>query len=861
MHLVRGKVTLIVALCPLLPIAAQSGGALMPAALTATRIHVAPTIDGSSSDVAWATGPSDADFRQFAPLDGAPATLRSEVRVRYDDRALYFFVRAYDPCPDSIVRRLSRRDTFDATADQVRLLIDPLHDRRTGYDFIVTASGVQSDAALFDDGKEDYSWDGIWRVATRIDSLGWTAEFAVPFSQLRFAEHRAPTFGIFVARWVGRSGERASIPHYSRALPGLVSQMGTLGGLRDLAPPATLVLSPYALARARNLAPAPAQTGTMESRATFGGDVKWLPRPNLSLDATLNPDFGQVEADPAVLNLSGVEVFQPERRPFFLEGASLLTLPLADDGSGQLFYTRRIGQRPLLLDQFGAADSQTETRILGAAKVTAHPTPSTSVAALSAITDEAFGRWRPDGTGKYLIEPRASALVFRVQQSLRAGRSSIGLMVTRLDRDADSVTSTFLPSSSRAAAITAQQQTSDGVYQASAWLLASDVRGSAAAIAQMQLSTVHAYQRPDDRIAFDSTRERLRGRGGFISVGKVGGGISRFSASYRRIDPGVDVNDLGFLTVSGVQGVSTSAGIARNTPGQIAGIAYRRSNLSLALDGNWSTAGLAYDRGFTLTGGFQLANLALVQATVTQQLPGAFCSVSCTRGGPAVVDPPRATAVLDFTGDPRRAFVAHANLEVDRDDEGRSHAMGVQLDATWRIRSNLDASLAAHALNEHKAWFYYGQFGDATSDTTHFAVARLDVATRSITARVNYALSTSLTLQWYGQAHVSRGEAGDLRELADPRSADWTARFRPYGDSTLRSNPGGIDFKRSRSNAVLRWEYRPGSSLFVVWTQGRDVDGRTAARIGLWPSNDFRELFTTRPKNVIAIKVSYRVGH
>ena len=826
--------------------------------LTAVRVSASPTIDGRDDDAAWTTGPVTEDFRDFAPREGIMPALRTSVRIRYDDRALYFFVRAYDPAPDSVVRRLARRDTYDNTADQIVLFLDPFHDGRTGYEFMVSASGVKADATLFDDDGEDLSWDGVWEAATRLDSLGWTAEYAIPFRQLRFAEHRAPEFGLFVGRWVGRSGERMSVPQYSRAKAGLVSQMGVLTGLRDLAPSRALEATPYSLARVRNLASADAEASRLETRPSVGADVRWVPRPNVSMDATINPDFGQVEADPATVNLSGVEIFQGERRPFFVEGGGVLGFPLATDSSGFLFYSRRIGRRPALLDELGATDSPTETTILGAAKVTARLTPSTSIAALSALTGRAEGRERVTAPGRFELEPRASDVVVRLQQDFRGGRSGIGAMMTRIDRrGADSLSASRLATSAQTLALTTQHQTADGAWQASGWFAASDVRGRPEAIARLQLSPVHAFQRPDDGVAFDPQRDALRGTASSLSLGKVGGGITRLSATYRRIDPGFDVNDLGFLTKSGVQSLTSSVGINQTRPGRLGGVPYRRANLTLAYAGEWSTMGLPYARSASVTGGFQLQNLALVQGTLTQQLPGALCSVSCTRGGPALVDPPRTTITLDVTGDPRRSFVPHLNTEYDRDDEGRSNGEGAQADVTWRARSNLELSLAAYAFDAHYAWFYYGRFGDVLSDTTHYTVARLDLLTRSLTSRVNYTLTTALTLQWYGQAYVSRGVYDDVRELANPRARDYAARFRPYADSTVRTDPGGIDFKQLRSNLVLRWEYRPGSALFVVWSQGRDVDGRAPGRPGLWPSRDFRELLALRPQNAVAVKVSY----
>ena len=860
--LARGGVAAALAVALVAVVATDARAQSLPPApaheLTASRVAIAPQIDARDDDAAWATGPVLDDFRDFAPREGIIPSMRTTVRIRYDDRALYFLVRAFDQAPDSIVRRLARRDTQDNNADQVVLFLDPFHDGRTGYEFDLSASGVKADATLYNDGDEDYSWDGVWEAATRIDSIGWTAEIAIPFRQLRFAEHRAPEFGIFVGRWVGRSGERMSLPQYSRAKAGLVSQMGVLTGLRDLAATSALEATPYSLARVRNLAAAEADRTRLETRPSLGADVKWVPRPNVSVDATINPDFGQVEADPATVNLTGVEIFQAERRPFFVEGGGLLAFPLSPDGSGQLFYSRRIGRRPSLLDQLGAPDSPTETTILGAAKVTARLGASTSLAALTALTGAAEGPELSTGPGRSVLEPRSSDVVARVQRDFRGGRSGIGAMVTRIDRrGADSVSAAMLPASAQTLALTTQHQTSDGAWQASGWIASSDVRGEPAAIARLQLSPVHAYQRPDDGVAFDPRRDALRGTASYVSLGKVGGGITRFSAAYRRIDPGFDANDLGFLTKSGVQSLTSTIGINQTHPGRVAGVPYRRANFTVGYTGEWSTTGLPYGRNVSVDGGFQLQNLGLVQATLVQQLPGALCSVSCTRGGPALVDPPRTTAALDVTGNPRSRVVPHLNTEYDRDDEGRSNGEGAQADVTWRARSNLELSLAAYAFDSHYAWFYYGRFGDALADTAHYTVAKLDLLTRSLTARMNYTLSTALTLQWYGQAYVSRGTYDDVRELANPRASAYEARFRPYADAAVRANPGGVDFKQLRSNLVLRWEYRPGSALFVVWSQGRDVEGNEPGRFGLWPARDFRELLALRPQNAVAVKLSY----
>jgi hypothetical protein len=445
-----------------------------------------------------------------------------------------------------------------------------------------------------------------------------------------------------------------------------------------------------------------------------------------------------------------------------------------------------------------------------------------------------------------------------LQRDFRAGRSGIGVMITRVDRaTGDSVVGALLPSVARQPAVVTQHQTRDGRYRMGAWSAISAVQGSAAAIARLQLSPVHAYQRPDDGAGFDPRRTSLGGTAGSISGGKVGGGIARFDASYRWISPGFDVNEMGFLTVSGMQAASLSAGVRVTRPGRLGGIDYGSASATVGTSGEWSSSGLPFRRSLSFTGTLQLANLAQLQAKAEQQLPGALCAVSCTRGGPAILDPPRSTLTVDFTGDGRRPVVPHLNLQLDRDDGGRTRGGAAQLDAVWRIRSNLGASLAVFASTYRHASQFYRRFGDPVSDTAHYTIARLDQATRSLTARVDYTITTTLSVQWYAQAFVSRGAYDDVREIADARADRWDDRFRPYADSSVITSPGGIDFKQLRSNAVLRWEYRRGSTLFLVWSQGRDFEGGAPAMPGVWPGRDCRDLFSLRPQNTIAVKAAF----
>lgn len=476
-----------------------------------------------------------------------------------------------------------------------------------------------------------------------------------------------------------------------------------------------------------------------------------------------------------------------------------------------------------------------------------------SAVILSAVTAEEEGVRSP---ARLVVEPRAHFAVARLQRDFRTGRSGVGLMVTRVDRgDGDSATAAMIPTSAQAAALTTQHQTGDGNFRLSGWLGGSEVRGSPAAIAALQRSNVHGFHQPDDDERYDSTRTELRGAASQLFMGKVAGGITRYDVSYRWISPGFDVNEMRFLTASGLQSLNTNAGLRATRAGRIAGVPYRTASVTLGFAGDWSSAGLPFARGLSLTGTMQLENQMQLQGSASQQLPGAYCTVSCTRGGRALVDEPRSRLVVDVRGDPRRALVPHVSGEWYRDDDGRSNGGGGQVDVVWRARSNLDLFVALTASDATHDAFFYHRLGDALSDTARVVVARLDQPVRSITSRLDYTVTTALTIQWYAQTYVSRGTYTNAREIVSPRAERYDDRFRPVIDTTVPSGPGGADFRQFRSNAVLRWEYRPGSTVFVVWTQGRDLGSSDGGELRFGP--DVRDLFRQRPANQIAIKLSY----
>src|SRR5437867_3087053 len=419
---------------------------------TAVRAERPPVIDGSDADAVWQNAPRYSEFRQFQPKVDIDPTFKTEFRAAYDEKNLYVFVRMFDPHPDSIMHALSRRDVR-GPSDQIKLLIDSYHDKRSGYELAVNPDGVKRDYSMSNDGNEDDSWNGIWDVATLVDSLGWTAEFRIPLSQLRYAGSATNTFGFGIWRDIERLAERESWPLWSPTKPGISSQLGELTGLAGLSTERRLEVTPYTVTK--NVQHIQTTGGySRNQEITGGGDLKLGITPNVTLDATINPDFGQVEADPSVVNLTAFETFFSERRPFFVEGTGLYTFELncyivVDCSTNEgLFYSRRIGRSPALRGLYGDERTPTATTIAAATKLTGRTKSGLSFGVLDALTPKV------EGVNSQTVEPLTNFGVLRAQQDLRGGDAGFGFIATAVNRGLDSFTEPFLHRGAYAAGAT-----------------------------------------------------------------------------------------------------------------------------------------------------------------------------------------------------------------------------------------------------------------------------------------------------------------------------------------------------------------------------------------------------------------------
>lgn len=836
----------------------------------AVRAEAAPLIDGRDDDAVWREAMVIDDFRGFEPFQDAQPTYRTLAKVAYDARNIYVFVRAFDAHPDSIVGLLSRRDQY-THSDWIHIGIDSYHDRRTAYHFMVNPAGVQSDSYIYNDGdSEDDSWNAVWDAATRVDSLGWTAEFRIPLSQLRYAPG-ASTFGLMVLRDIARYNERDSWPFVDKKKPGLPSQFGELGGLGGLGTARRLEVVPYVVTR--NVTQHLDQGGYGRAQlGTAGADVKYGLTSNLTVDATVNPDFGQVEADPSVLNLSAFETFYQEKRPFFLEGMGVFRFDLnCNDGDcSGLFYSRRIGRQPQLAADVADAlkvpdhagnDSITvhppeATTILGAAKLTGRLPSGTSVGVLDAVTREETVR---GPAGELTAEPRTNYFVGRVQQDFNRGESGLGAMVTAVDRSLDPFTMRYLHHDAYAAGIDFRHRMLSHRYEVTGYAAASQVAGSAEAIARTQLNSAHYYQRRGAGLSFDSTRTGLSGATAQLGFAKVGGARTIFSTSYQLVTPGFEINDVGYLQRADQQGQSNWLQLRWDEPTRF----YRKLRVNFNQWNSWTTRGLHLESGGNVNTHVELPNSWSLHFGVNSTLPFPIYCDRCARGGPAVRQSGNQNVWGGFEADERMAAQPALFFSAWRGDEGRSAGFNVEPNVNFRVASRFSMSVGpsfSHDVNDTQ---YYDTYGDPLQDSTHYTFARLDQKTLSITTRVNVTFTPALSLQLYAQPFISSGEYTNLRELDDPRAASYDARYKRYlvrdaKGAWVQPTPDSFNYKELRSTSVLRWEYRPGSTIYLVWQQGRSQDGVDPGSFRL--RRDIGNLFAAHPDNTLLIKASFWAG-
>jgi len=643
-----------------------------------------------------------------------------------------------------------------------------------------------------------------------------------------------------VVRDIARRNERVSWPLLRRSKPGIASQFADMGGFVGLSSPKRIEISPYALTRNQSALRSTGYTRT--SQATMGADIKYGITSNLTLDATVNPDFGQVEADPATLNLTAFETFLAEQRPFFLEGTGIFQF---GDDPTSIFYSRRIGRAPqlsgLVTDE--NADVPGASRILGAGKLTGRLSDGTSLGVLGAFTE------RTD-VGGTTIEPATTYGMARAVHDFRAGESALGIVATTVHRALDPSIDSYLRSDALTAGIDGRHRFANGMISLRGSLATSTVRGSTGAITRTQRSSIHEYQRPDDGIAVDTTRTSLSGSSVFLAANKVSG-LLRGGFNYTYLTPGYETNDLGFLSRADLQTLQTVAQLVPSKPFH----GWRNPVASVFITEQRTAAGLRngstwelYVYGYTASG----ARVS-IDSWVDNALP-TYCD-RCARGGPALRYSPAYNTLVNLNADPRLRVSPSFAAIYTVGDEGNSSLWRVRPYVIFRPSTRVSAELGTRFQRNHDNTQYLATLGTVGADSTHYLFGHLDQDLLSFTSRFDVTLRPTLSVQMYAEPFVSAGHYTKVREIAAPRAASYDARFRAFAGN---APDGDFNEKSFNASAVLRWEYRPASTLFLVWTQARDQGDRDFGNFTA--GRDYKNLFAARPDNVFLIKASYWLG-
>ncbi len=848
--MIRGSL-LIIAVLLAAPAAAAAG-----AEARVEAVHVSAATAGRTlADDVWGSAPAVSDFVQREPREGAKPSQPTEFRVAFDATTLYVKVRAYDREPEKIVQYLTRRDD-DGPSDWIRILIDSYHDKRTAYEFAVNPAGVKYDRYWFNDTNNDTSWDAVWDVTVSRDQKGWTAEFKIPFSQLRFTPSAMSIWGFAISRDIGRLKETDTWPLLSRNANGYVSSFGELGGLSTRDAPKGLELTPYTVANVtRQRTGGNPLLNSSALGAAAGLDLRYAVTPGLTLNATVNPDFGQVEADPAVVNLTAFETFFNERRPFFVEGSGNFRFD-ADcyDGCNNLFYSRRIGRAPqgtgtLPSGDGTYTDAPTQSTILGAAKLTGR-IGRYSIGVMHALTQEEFADVSVLGVKSQLaVEPSSSYSVARVKREY-PNQSYVGMIATATNRRLGAALKDVLPESAYVGGADFDWRVKK-FYSVNGFVEGSHLSGSSSAIETVQENSRHLFQRPDlESQHLDVTRTSLNGYAGAIAFNKIGGEFTHSNSYLYFRSPGFDTNDLGFLRRADQIRQGHWFQVRSNKVTRL----FRQRTINFNQWTSWNFDGKLQFGGVNINGNLTLINNWQIGAGAYQPVPRKGFDDRMARGGPGIVSEGAPEQWFWIYSDSRRHFSAGLEGDWGADNHNTSWQSWYP-SITLRPIPALMFQLGVQINPSHQdsQWVT-----NITDPATHYVFAHIDQHTVNVTSRFNYTITPNLSLQLYAQPFVSAGAYTNFKEVNDPLSESYENRYKPFEYSDALYGSPDFSVKSFRTTNVLRWEYKPGSTLFVVWQQAR---ANYAVPGGFDFGRDVHGIFGVPPQNVFLVKLSYWLNY
>lgn len=825
-----------------------------------------PAVDGKLDDDCWNTGNWASDFIQFMPVEGGKPTYRTMMKILYDDKGLYIAMRAIDKEPHKIQRYAGIRD--DITGDIMGVAIDSYHDRRTGFEFDLNAYGQKVDLLLTNPFNWDVNWNAVWKGKTGMEDSAWVIEMEIPLSQLRYSNEKEQVWGLHAWRMIGRMQEESVWEKQTLTGPGFLYNFGELRGISGLKKSARLEIMPYALGQMNTFAKQPGNPFTKDGRSwsgMLGLDAKVGISSNFTMDVTINPDFGQVESDPSVMNLTAFETFYVEKRPFFLEGKTIFEYEFDDLN---LFYSRRIGHAPsysIPSGEYLYSKMPDKTTILDAVKLSGKTANGLSLGILQSITGPGYASISDgDGESRHpMVEPLTNYTVTRVMKDFHEGTTVIGGMFTTTNRFINDVHLETLTKNAYTGGLDLLHQWKDKKYYVDARIVGSYVDGSTAALRLLQESSARYYQRPGaDYLPFDTTLTHLNGYGGRAKIGK-GTGLWRYFTGVSVFSPGLELNDIGYMQTADAIRQQNQIKYFVNQPVSI----FRTYSVSLDQNNDWNFNGDYLGSGAMLNVSSEFLNKWGIRLSLkgkTRQL-----DTRVLRGGPDMYLPGSFLGIGTFNSDMSKRIAFTLLSQYKHAGENSAKAWGISPGFTLRPVNALKIGLSADFAGNNDLLQYVSKVPASGGD--RYVLGNISQQTMGFTFRVDYVITPELSIVFYGSPFVSKGKYNTFKYITDPLNHEFKNRYKEYVNPTLaggvyqldENNDGTADyslanpdfnFHQFRSNLVAKWEFRPGSFLYFVWSSDRTgLETDASSSMG----TSFRNMWNVFPGNIFLVKFNY----
>lgn len=840
-----------------------------PVYVTTRLVTEKPVIDGKLDDECWKHGNWAGDYHQFIPNEGAKPTYPTEHNIQYDDRNLYIAFRAWDPEPDKVHRYAGVRD--DIVGDMVGVNFDSYRDYRTGFEFTITAWGQKVDLVLFNPINWDFNWNAVWKGKVGMEDSAWVAEIEVPLSQLRYSNKDEQVWGMHTWRWIDRLQEESNWEQQTKTGPGMLYNYGEFIGLKGLKKSRRLEIQPFVLGDLKTMKEIPGSPYTKNGRVWSGNaglDAKIGVSSNFTIDLTVNPDFGQVESDPSVMNLTAFETFYEEKRPFFLEGLTIFNYKFDNQN---LFYSRRIGHSP---SRTVYEDGQTFVRnpdmttILSAAKFSGTDSKGLSVGLIQSITANEYAKITDisGNESRQIVEPLTNYLVGRIQKGYKAGNTIIGGMFTSTNRFINDEELEFLPTDAFTGGVDLLHHWKDKKFFINAKISGSYIKGSAESIKELQESPAHYYQRPGaDYLDYDINRTSLSGLGGKVEIGKGSGGHWKYSTALSWLTPGFDLNDLGYMRTADEIENQNEVEYFITKPVSV----FRTLTVSFEERNSWTFNGTSLGSDGELRFAADFRNQWKLETGVAYH--SADIDTRLLRGGFDIRMPSAVELGIGLQTDPSKKYIAQVEYNYNKAGNNSATSWSVRPGISVRPFSMLKVGITAD-YEENMDELQYVATRNTVESGKRYILGTISQKTLGLTFRVDLNLSPEFSIQYYGSPFISRGSYSDLKRVNDPLAKNYEDRFSVYqnavfadGKYFLPDNDGGFpvtlevdnpdfNFHQFRSNLVAKWEYRLGSFIYFVWSGERTGNNEFSnASFG----DSYRYLRKVFPNNIFLIKLNY----